>query len=294
MKLVFLLLAIGLSWAEHQQPERAEEHIRQVIQTLPSGSVFRRNLEKGSRGDGIHRGWMDKMRPFSVKRALVIVDFEWNGRPEKISPNRTLYFGKYDSECAQITDSKLLEEVRASGLEKELQEFAIQKTKKAHWFYIDKKPHAKRGTSRVELLDDEWLPNAPPILKPSEDLHKMSLLNSISLGDESTILAILASWKKSPSELDDALFMASSSTDNSCVINLLLKAGANPNAQNTEKQRPLMYASGAGYIHNVKALIEAGANVDAENASGKTAIFFAQQGRYADVVRLLEQARTSR
>ena len=289
MGFIFLLLVVGVSWPTQQQPLSPEKHVQQVIASLPSGSEFRRQLEKGARGNGVHQDWMSLMRSLGVRRAVLILDFEWHGKPVKIIPRHAIYFDKYDTDCAQIMDPDRLQKIRTSGLEKQLEEFAIEKTASAHWFYVDKKPHAKRGTSRVEFMDDEWLPNAPPILRPSEDTGKISLIQLISIGDEKRV-AETVSRPLSHAELDGALFAASSNIDDSCIISTLLKAGANPNAQNTEKQAPLMYASEAGHIGNVKTLLQAGADVNAQNISGKTAIFFAQKQGRTDVVRLLEEA----
>lgn len=59
------------------------------------------------------------------------------------------------------------------------------------------------------------------------------------------------------------------------VAAILLKHGANPNAQNSVQQTPLMFASKAGKFEVVKLLVENGANPGIRDRWGKTAIDYA-------------------
>src|SRR6266481_4424797 len=142
MEFIVLLLIIGVGcW---DQPLPWEKHSPQMIAALLPRSEILGRSEKRAYSDNMHHPWMDTMRSLVVKRAIVVLNFEWRGRPDKITTERTLYFSKYDTECAQITDPNRLSEIHVSGIEKQLEAFAIQTTSNSHWFYIDKKPHAKQ------------------------------------------------------------------------------------------------------------------------------------------------------
>jgi len=292
---LFLLSVVGTQGQEpHPAPNPAgEEQVRRVIQSLPTGSALRRRLQEGARGDGVHYDWMDEMRREGVKRAMIVVHFVWDGRPKETKVVRTLYFSKYDSDCAQITDPKRLEQIRTSGLEQHLENFAKEGVANSHWFYVDRKPHAKHGVGSVALLDDEWLPHAPPLLTPLAKDQK-PLLQAASFGDEASVADLLASGNIDSRARNEALLMAAAFIDDSCLIKLLLKAGADVNTQGNDRNTPLMEAASSGALNNVKALLQAGANVNAEDAAGRTALSLAGSKGYTEIVELLRQASASR
>src|SRR2546425_12947218 len=68
LKVLFPCFVISFAVACHSsRPQRksdpnAEEHVRQLIKSLPPGSEIRHRLEVGDRGDGLHYTWMDDMR----------------------------------------------------------------------------------------------------------------------------------------------------------------------------------------------------------------------------------------
>jgi ankyrin repeat protein len=59
------------------------------------------------------------------------------------------------------------------------------------------------------------------------------------------------------------------------TVTALLKAGADPDAQNQDGMTPLMAASLGGHSETVATLVASGANVDATDAHGSTALMFA-------------------
>jgi hypothetical protein len=161
---IFFMLAIGApagaSQARPATSPAVEEHIRQVIKQLPPDSLLRRALLRGARGDGVHHPWMDEMRRQGIKRVLVWIDirFKRNGHPKRMRLDRTEYFAQY-SGGAPISDAKRLAAIRASGLEKELDNLALQRAARGHWLDVPRpRPHPFLGGTIVEFFDDEWLP----------------------------------------------------------------------------------------------------------------------------------------
>jgi uncharacterized protein len=72
------------------------------------------------------------------------------------------------------------------------------------------------------------------------------------------------------------------------MIDLLLKAGADPDKATSTHVTPLMSAAGAGEPSAVKALVDAGADVNArESTNGQTALMFAAWENRAEAIRLL-------
>jgi ankyrin repeat protein len=58
---------------------------------------------------------------------------------------------------------------------------------------------------------------------------------------------------------------------NGALVELLLKAGADPNTAIPGGETPLMTASRTGKVEAVRALIAKGANLEAKEARGQTA-----------------------
>jgi hypothetical protein len=231
---------------------------------------------------------MDDMRRVGVKKALVLVNFNWKGQAADIKPDRILYFDEYDSDCSQITDVERLTKIIASGLGKKLEEFVAEQTARTPWYHLEQMPQAKRGVSRMEVFDDEWLPRSSPEFWPSP-LPWSPLVAAVTVHDEAQIAATLASGEISKDELDAMLIMASGKTD-SCVVKMLLSAGAEVNHRNKDGLTPLMYAAGAGKIHNVEVLLAAGADRSAKSILGETAISRAQKNGHTEIAQLLKQS----
>ena len=243
MKLFLLALAFVAN--AEKMPQNAlqnpgtQEHIRMLIQNLPLDSKVRHELESGNYGDGVHYSWMDAMRRAKVKRAKVITVFDvsfWQRRPKQIKVIGMLYFDKYDTDCAQITDADRLHAIQTSGLQQELEKFAIRQTEKTPWHVIDGGiGHPKRGSNHVEVFDDERVPHRSTFLIPSTSLPS-ELNDAILKGDEMRVNEILKTGSVHSAELDQALLLVSNVVDDSCLIKALLKAGANPNARTSQRE----------------------------------------------------------
>jgi ankyrin repeat protein len=113
------------------------------------------------------------------------------------------------------------------------------------------------------------------------------LISIVALDDLAGLQATLQPGTISSGDLDKALF-AASGVDDSCIISLLLKAGANPNAQNSDGKTPLMYAAGFGAAAVVRALLSGGARAETKDRAGKSAAFFAEKAGHSSIVELLE------
>ena len=80
-------------------------------------------------------------------------------------------------------------------------------------------------------------------------------------------------------------------------IALLLKAGADVNAQNDQGETPLMYAARFLIVDAVRALVKAGADVSLKDKAGKTALDRVSDGSYAEareIQKILEDAAKKR
>ena len=264
-----------------------QEHIRELISSLPARSQIRKVLEKGARGDGVHYAWMDKMREEGVKRVLVRTEFIWHSRPTEIHVTRIVYFSKYDSDCGQISDPEWLARIRASGLEDELGKVAIQHTLKAPWFGIHNRRPTKHGAGYIELFDDEWLIYQPDILVPVPKVPH-PFYEAIDMGDVAEAKSLLAQ-DVAPAERNTALG-AQLWVDNSCMTTTLLQAGVDPNLRDEDGRTPLMESVRIGALRNVKALLAAGADVNAVAKGGATALSIARRHQDQEMIRLLEDA----
>jgi len=136
------------------------EHIQNLIKELPETSPLRRDLLAGARGDGVHRPWMGPMREHGVRRATVWISIKYNrhGQPEKLRIHQVRYCEMYDGGVS-INDAVRLRDIRSSGLEKQLTDSALQKAKEGAWVDVPRpKPRPFIGGTKVDFLDDEWLP----------------------------------------------------------------------------------------------------------------------------------------
>jgi hypothetical protein len=165
--ILILTVAIqtGNLQSERVTSPAVEENIHEIMNGLSPDSLLYRALLRGSRGGGVRYPWMDAMKREGIKRVIVMIEitFDQRGRPKLMSVSGTHYFSKYDGD-EQISDSGQLKSIRASGLEKQLDDLALQRTAKGFWLDVPRpRPHPFVGGAQVEFLDDEWLPtpNAP-------------------------------------------------------------------------------------------------------------------------------------
>uniref|UniRef100_A0A1X7VJ57 Uncharacterized protein n=1 Tax=Amphimedon queenslandica TaxID=400682 RepID=A0A1X7VJ57_AMPQE len=84
--------------------------------------------------------------------------------------------------------------------------------------------------------------------------------------------------------------MAASTDNHYQVVELLLKANADPNIQKKDGQTALMLASQSGHTESIELLLKAGADPDIKEEDGWTALMTACQGGHTKVVELLLNA----
>jgi hypothetical protein len=252
---------------------------------------MRLSLESGHRGDGVRSPWMALMRKEGVKRALIVVSFDWDGKARNMRVVQATYYSKYDTDCAQITDVERLRSIRTSGIDRQLTDFALSRTASSRWLELDNPhPHVS-GFYKVYAFDDEWLP------KPSSNFVDAGPGSSLHFPagffeDEAAVARFTSSKMLTQAERDIALFEAVDSVDDSCVIKALAAAGADLNPHNKYGTTPLSIAVGGGEASNVRALLELGADPNVRDNEGKTPLWNAEQGNgrsYPSVIQLLKQ-----
>jgi len=101
------------------------------------------------------------------------------------------------------------------------------------------------------------------------------LMGAAASCEEPVVLALLnrgamANWRDRDG--GTAIQQASDTCKGGRIVEILLKAGADPNAADTFGQTPLMIAAQSGNERAVQRLIAAGANVNSVNVDGKTAL----------------------
>lgn len=82
--------------------------------------------------------------------------------------------------------------------------------------------------------------------------------------------------------------------ENTEAVNLLIAAGADPNAKNNYGKTPLHTATKKGYIEIIKLLISAGADTDIKDRDDRTATDLARRSGHSDIVNLFEIRRPNK
>ena len=117
-----------------------------------------------------------------------------------------------------------------------------------------------------------------------------SAVDAARSGDCATLAAIVQHHKEAAgaSEPDGTgpLMVAAKNGYQECVA-LLLRAGADTEAQTRQGTTALMAAAAAGYATCVQLLLEAGATREARNGRGQSALDLAVRSRRPDMVELL-------
>ena len=259
--------------------EATEKRVAEVAASLPVDEPLRDLLEDGYRGNGVHEPWMDAMKKQRVKQALVDVKGAWyrtiGFRPNKVV--RVVYRTEYSRPDSQIVDDVKLQALEKSTLRRELEAVALEKSKQARWMRIDSNPLRQPGYAHVCLMDDEWLPCGP--MRIDRDMFsafeesEAPLYSAAIYPDLVSASRQLATNHFSQADLDTALFGAiTNSSDNTKMVELLVKAGANVNARRNDGSTLLMEAASALRVTNVKLLLALGADPNLRNQRGDTAL----------------------
>lgn len=117
------------------------------------------------------------------------------------------------------------------------------------------------------------------------DREGWGALSIAAFNGHANVVSLLAS-AATPSELDDALLVASFSGD-AKVIDTLLGQGANINARSPESKTPLMIASESGKLEAVRTLLQNQANPFAVDLNNQTAANLALSAGHENVSQLI-------
>jgi len=265
--------------AASQTAGSADEHIRQVIDSLPRDCDLRGLLQAGQHGGGIHQPWMDDMKREGVKEAWFRIRFTWDQGPKRLTVQSATYLSGYCGRGIEIKDVDWLSRISRSGLEGELSEAA---SLRAEDFLGATLAHAQwkraHGSVRVVLTDDEWLPD----LDGTEgqeiiDSDRTALMDACLNGDEKRVTALLeggasvnARDQSGWTALMDAVEFGSVR-----MVRSLLQAGADVNARNRDGEAALMQAIENGKAESAVALVQAGADINMRDRAGLTPLALA-------------------
>jgi hypothetical protein len=144
-----------------------DEHIGEVMNGLSHRSELYNALSRGARGDGVRHPWMEDMKKLGIKRVEINIDinFDSHGRPKQMRIGGIAYFAQYESNDP-ISDPEQLRAIREL-LEKRLDDIGLKRAARGVWLDVPRpRPRPFVGATRVELLDDEWLPTPSPMFHP--------------------------------------------------------------------------------------------------------------------------------
>ncbi len=168
--LALLILCFGAaqqSSASLKPIKSADERIAKLKTSLQSDNPLRLALERGYRGDGLHRAWMDTMRRLAVKQASFVVGFIWDDGVKSLKVSNITYLQDYYRYDTEFKDQKLLRRFRDEGLERLLSdEITLRAKENVRRLILEDvprsaggvRPHQAHGTLYLNLLDDEALP----------------------------------------------------------------------------------------------------------------------------------------
>jgi hypothetical protein len=158
--------------AQHSQIARTanqsrDERVRRILESLEQDNTLRFALERGDRGSDVHYAWMDKMQQRGVRQASFRIRFHWGEKSKKLKIEDAKYLRQYYRFDTTIDDQSIIEQIRASGLEKELRDEILRRAEaNLAWRMNDLRSSQICGMLYLNLLDDEVLPilDYPPDL----------------------------------------------------------------------------------------------------------------------------------
>jgi len=263
----------------------------QLVNELPPCSVLREELERGVHGDGVDKPYMARMRAQGVRRALVEVRAVFRrNQAESAHVVRRLYFRQFDGADAQISDGGKIQAIDNSGLAELLDDLARNRVATAP-LVRGERFTGDQVSSFVEFFADALLPAQQVLLIPTG--RPAPLTGAVVNGDIADTRALLQSNKFSRKQLDRALFDAVLSRyDNTTVIDLLVKSGADVNSRAPDGSTPLM--SAVARPCNLRPLLDRGADLNAHDKWGRNALQVARENKVVSSIRFLEEAEVKR
>ena len=118
---------------------------------------------------------------------------------------------------------------------------------------------------------------------------KTTLVQAVTKRDYNLVVRLLTTgpnleWKDAQGRT--ALMLATYNEDDK-IVEVLIKAGADVNAQDDMLNTPFLYAGASGFLHIVKWCLANGADFKVFNRYGGSALIPAAERRHLDVVKLL-------
>jgi hypothetical protein len=171
--IIFFLVIVAHSPLAHQAQtvtlqQTSDERVQRVIASLEPDNTLRVALERGDRGRGEHKGWMDKMRPLGVKQAAYKIRFVWSTAYKKLEIQNSTYLRHYYRFDSKISKRSTLKRIAQSGLEKALARAILSRARQnLNQRAGDLQSKWLCGLLYLNLLDDEAL----PILDEPADIH---------------------------------------------------------------------------------------------------------------------------
>ncbi len=297
-----LSITLVLLSARALLPEKvSQQDVQDLLKELPEHSWLRSRLavwviqHSDMRQGASEEPYLQGMRQEGIKRAYFELSSIWRaGKPQDVRVISRLYFDKYDGPHAQIADQRSIDAIRASGLENLLDRVAIDWAKERPLVYgiehaIVRHPEGKQMFTKAELFDDIRLSGIAWPWSPWIGSRAPPLADAASVGDANEVARLLQTSKSSQQELNAALLNAvTNDYDNSAVIELLLKAGADINCRDPRYGlTALMWAIGRPI--QLPTLIDHGADVNLRDPQGNTALGRAKQANYREAAQILEK-----
>jgi hypothetical protein len=165
--LTVLLVAGGYGRQAELAPgsNHASERARNIINQLEPENDLRLALERGYKGDGVHREWMDKMHEYGIRQASYVMRFVWKQEFKQIKITNQCFLKQYYQYETIIKDRKMLRQIRDGGLEKELRDAVFVRAKESLPRLMlnvaqtaNVHPNRAEGTLYLNLLADGLLP----------------------------------------------------------------------------------------------------------------------------------------
>src|SRR5437660_1604417 len=282
---ITLVLLLSGALLPQEVPQRDVQGLRD---SLPEYSWLRPWLSRRERQATKDQPYMERMRQAGVRRVFFELSSVWHaGKPRDVRVIARLYFGKYDGPHSQIADQTSIDAIRTSGLENLLDNVAIEWAKERPLLMgkehaVVRHPEGKQMSTTAELFDDSRLPGMAIPWTPWSGSKGPPLNEAAIIGDAVEVARLLQTNKFSQQDLNVALLRAvKSHYDNSDVIDLVLKAGADINGRDPGSGWTALMIAIDRPIQ-LLTLIQRGADLNARDPQRSTALQLARQRGYRE------------
>lgn len=296
-ELIVFCLVIYAAYSTAQSvasDENAPSDIRLLTRELPRCSVLYEQLEQGDQHKTKEDAYMDAMRILGIKRAILQVTGIWqNKKTRELKIVSSGYFAHYDDSGSQITDPQHIQEIQVSAQAAVINKAALDRASSAGYVHgIDRGVYPRNGQrvyAIIDLLDSPYLRELWPRFFPLVGAAESALNRAALSGDLVSVQNLIYQDRPSAEHLDEALNWASSSRyDNSAVIEILIRAGADVNAHSRNGTTALI--SSLRNPCNVQTLLQYHAKLDEKDRWGNTALKIAKDSGFVKSAQLLERA----